>query len=93
MMEAANRGASRAKAKNIGLNISLPFEQYPNNYITPDLNFEFHYFFMRKFWFIYYTKARGAKQRFFPGVLEGLGSSGRLVGTISAYPGTPPTLW
>lgn len=57
MMEAANRGAHRAGAKNIGLNISLPFEQYPNNYITPDLNFEFHYFFMRKFWFIYYTKA------------------------------------
>lgn len=57
MMEAANRGAARAGAKNIGLNISLPFEQYPNNYITPDLNFEFHYFFMRKFWFIYYTKA------------------------------------
>lgn len=56
MMEAANRGASRAKASNIGLNISLPFEQYPNNYVTPDLNFEFHYFFMRKFWFVYFAK-------------------------------------
>lgn len=57
MMEAANRGAWRAKSPNIGLNISLPFEQYPNSYITPDLNFEFHYFFMRKFWFVYYAKA------------------------------------
>jgi uncharacterized protein (TIGR00730 family) len=56
MMEAANRGAWRAKSPNIGLNISLPFEQYPNNYITEDLNFEFHYFFMRKFWFVYYAK-------------------------------------
>ncbi|MCO5251367.1 MAG: TIGR00730 family Rossman fold protein [Candidatus Kapabacteria bacterium] len=57
MMEAANRGAQRAGEPTIGLNISLPFEQYPNNYITPDLNFEFHYFFMRKFWFVYYAKA------------------------------------
>jgi uncharacterized protein (TIGR00730 family) len=57
MMEAANRGAWRAKSNNIGLNISLPFEQFPNNYITPELNFEFHYFFMRKFWFVYYAKA------------------------------------
>jgi uncharacterized protein (TIGR00730 family) len=56
MMEAANRGAFRAQSPSIGLNISLPFEQYPNNYITPDLNFEFHYFFMRKFWFVYYAK-------------------------------------
>ncbi|MFA5511625.1 MAG: LOG family protein [Candidatus Kapaibacterium sp.] len=57
MMEAGNRGAWRAKSPSIGLNISLPFEQYPNSYITPDLNFEFHYFFMRKFWFVYYAKA------------------------------------
>ncbi len=57
MMEAANRGAHRAGSPSIGLNISLPFEQYPNNYITPDLNFEFHYFFMRKFWFVYLAKA------------------------------------
>jgi uncharacterized protein (TIGR00730 family) len=57
IMEAANRGANRAKGLSIGLNISLPFEQYPNKYITPNLNFEFHYFFMRKFWFAYLAKA------------------------------------
>ncbi len=57
IMEAANRGASRAGEKTIGYNISLPFEQYPNQYITPELNFEFHYFFMRKLWFLYHAKA------------------------------------
>jgi hypothetical protein len=57
IMEAANRGASEAGAKTIGLNINLPFEQVPNPYITPDLNFEFHYFFMRKLWFAYLAKA------------------------------------
>ncbi len=57
IMEAANRGAARAKEKNIGLNISLPFEQYPNPYISEELNFEFHYFYMRKLWFLYHAKA------------------------------------
>ena len=57
IMEAANRGAHRAGAKTIGLNISLPFEQEPNRYISPELNFEFHYFFMRKLWFLYNAKA------------------------------------
>ena len=57
IMEAANLGAQEAGAKTIGLNIALPFEQMPNPHITPSLNFEFHYFFMRKFWFAYLSKA------------------------------------
>jgi len=57
IMEAANRGASEAKGENVGLNISLPFEQNDNPFITRRLTFEFHYFFMRKFWFSYLAKA------------------------------------
>lgn len=57
IMEAANRGASRAEGKSIGMNISLPEEQYLNRHISPELSFIFHYFFMRKFWLLYKAKA------------------------------------
>jgi len=57
IMEAANRGAADAGGRTIGLNISLPEEQSPNPYITPDLSFEFHYFFMRKLWFAHLARA------------------------------------
>jgi|SRR5579863_818680 len=65
IMEAANRGASDAAGKTIGLNISLPREQHPNPYITRELLFEFHYFFMRKLWFAHLARALVA----FPGGL------------------------
>ncbi len=57
IMEAANRGSNRANHPTIGLNISLPFEQHPNKFISSELNFEFHYFYMRKLWFLYHAKA------------------------------------
>ena len=57
IMEAANRGATEAGGKSIGLNIKLPYEQGANRYITPGLQFEFHYFFMRKFWLSYLAKS------------------------------------
>ena len=63
IMEAANRGAALAGGPSVGLNISLPFEQHANPYITEALNFEFHYFFMRKLWFVYLAKAMAV----FPG--------------------------
>ena len=57
IMEAANRGASEAKGLNIGLTISIPLEEFDNRYVTRELSFHFHYFFMRKFWFAYLAKA------------------------------------
>lgn len=57
LMEAANRGAARAGGKSIGMNISLPEEQKPNPYVSPELSFIFHYFFMRKFWLVNRAKA------------------------------------
>jgi uncharacterized protein (TIGR00730 family) len=63
IMEAANRGASDAGGRTIGLNIGLPHEQRPNPYVTRELSFEFHYFFMRKLWFAHLARAMVA----FPG--------------------------
>jgi uncharacterized protein (TIGR00730 family) len=57
IMEAANRGAAEAKGMNVGLTISIPIEEFDNRYMTRELSFHFHYFFMRKFWFVYLAKA------------------------------------
>src|SRR5713101_185120 len=57
IMEAANRGAAEAKGMNVGLTISIPVEEFDNRYVTRELAFHFHYFFMRKFWFAYLAKA------------------------------------
>jgi uncharacterized protein (TIGR00730 family) len=57
IMEAANRGAADARGRTIGLNIGLPHEQRPNPYVTRELSFEFHYFFMRKLWFAHLARA------------------------------------
>ncbi len=76
MMEAANRGAYDVGAKSIGLNISLPHEQYPNPYITPDLCFRFHYFALRKLHFLLRAKALVA----FPG---GYGTFDELFETLT----------
>lgn len=76
IMEAANRGAREAGGASIGLGISLPFEQGLNKYVTHDLQFEFHYFFVRKYWFVYLAKALIA----FPG---GFGTMDELFETLT----------
>jgi len=57
IMEAANRGAAQARGMNVGLTISIPVEEFDNPFVTRELAFHFHYFFMRKFWFAYLAKA------------------------------------
>lgn len=81
IMEAANRGAGDAKGKSVGLNISLPHEQQGNTYISRELEFKFHYFFMRKFWFSYLAKA----VVIFPGGLGTLDEFFELMTLISTH--------
>jgi len=76
IMEAANRGAARAGGKSIGMNISLPATQLPNRYISPELSFNFYYFFTRKFWLVNKAKAIVA----FPG---GFGTLDELSETLT----------
>ena len=76
IMEAANRGASEADGLNVGLTISIPVEEFNNPYITRELHLNFHYFFMRKFWFLYLAKA----MVFFPG---GFGTLDELFETLT----------
>ncbi len=76
IMEASNRGAKEAGGDSIGLNIELPREQLPNPYISPHLNFDFHYFFTRKYWFLYYARLLIA----FPG---GFGTLDELFETLT----------
>ena len=76
IMEAANRGAADAGERTLGLNISLPMEQVPNPYVTPELCFEFHYFFMRKLWFSHLARALIA----FPG---GFGTLDEVFSTLT----------
>jgi predicted Rossmann-fold nucleotide-binding protein len=66
LAEASNRGELDENGKSVGLNIGLPLEELPNPYITPELAFQFHNFFMRKFWFAYLAKV----VMFFPGGLK-----------------------
>ncbi len=90
IMEAANRGADKAGAPSVGLGISLPFEQHVNPYIPEELRFEFHYFFIRKYWFVSMAKALIA----FPG---GFGTLDELFETLTLIQtgkteGTPPII-